>query len=520
MATKKNIALAKNSKIAEGMKAYHERKRLEKARAEEIEQQMQQRVAAISSARDPYKMPFLRITPATVRSILDSTKSGLLNDWADFADWMLQSDSLITSLVKIRLNSVAGTNYRIQPTGDDPRAIAAAEFIRQQLRLIPEFQINLKRLLMGVFTGVSMSEILWSYDPLTDTMFVKEICPVQTRKIKIRLNPETSEGDAVQTPVTTGYGKWVYSYYNFGDNEYGEGIDTDMFPGKFIIHSPGEETLPHDRGLFRPISFNWFFKQSGMAYWAAGAEKSATPVLYATIPRATPAETRYALADQLNNLAGDASAVFDDDITVETLFPSPGGGDGVWKAFIDQQNAEITKLIIGGTLTVDTGGAGSYALGSVHERTREDLMKADANALAETICRDLFYWMLKNNVHKFDGVLPPLPKIIFEINAKQAQPIDQMCIDAGVVTVNDLRESRGLPQWTEEQGGNNIAKILSGDTGGAAFSMESAGNLGDASTHYVGKKEAKDKDIKLFLDPPDSLNTPITMTEEDEEDCK
>lgn len=51
-------------------------------------------------------------------------------------------------------------------------------------------------------------------------------------------------------------------------------------------------------------------------------------------------------------------------------------------------NEQISKAILGQTLTSDSGG-GSYAQSKTHDEVRHDLTVADAKALAVTIRRDI-----------------------------------------------------------------------------------------------------------------------------------
>lgn len=481
----------KNSKISESMKAFHEKKKLEEQRQKEIQDNNRKRVAAISTFRDPYRTPYLNITSDGIRSVLESVKAGYLQSWADFCDWILENDPLIHSLVAIRTNSLTKKRMIIAPADRTPEAVAAADFIRKELMSIENFDKILRQMLYATFTGCSALEIIWDNDPITEKNYVKYLEPILLRKIKIRLNPEDTVGDKVFTRATTGYGKWIYSYWNQGDQGFGEGVDFDFIPGKFVVHSPGDHILPHYRGLFRSIAYAWFYKQTGYAFWASGAERTAYSTLYAKVPPETEGAVRDVLLDSLNQLSSNATAVVDNTVEIQSIPLSTSGGDAVWKTFVENWSTEIVKLIIGATLTTDAGGNGSYALGGVHERVSENLMESDANALAETIQQQLVKYLLEYNLHLFGGVMPPVPTVSFDVSIRQTQPIDQLIVDAGAITVNELRESRGLTHLTDEEGGNKIAKLVSTATPEeqAMFSIGDIENFDNASTAYNGKKK-------------------------------
>lgn len=509
------VSLAqKNSKISEGMKKYHEQRKKEEAEAKMIQEQLMQRYASIANFRDSLKYSFTNLTPSMIRGVLDSTRSGYLNTWSDFCDYILEMDPHVKGLVNIRTHSISGKKIIIAPSDNTDEAKLAASFIRDNLNKIPDFDKLIRQLLMAIFKGASCSEIIYKRNEELNCFEIEEIVPVSLRRMKIRLNPIDKDGDNVITPVTTGYGKWIYSYWNYGDNNYGEGLDIqDLYPGKFIIHSPGDEEIPHYRGLFRSLAFSWFFKQAGTAFWASGAEKYAFPVTYGKVPRATPENTRINLVQNLNNLANDAAAVFDEDVVIDTINPGASGGDSVWKQFLGYLNAEMTKLILGGTLSVEAASTGANrALGEVHERVREDLMLADANALSETLKYQLIKPLIEYNLHLFGGKMPPLPLISFDVVTRDYEPIAQMQIDVGAVTINEIREACGLPAWSKEQGGDNIAKIVSIED--PMLSITDGGNFQDATTAYAHKKqkdfslkkeEVTDQDIAEFY----TSNEPI-----------
>lgn len=492
MKKSKNIVLTKNQKISESMKKMHAERKMREEEAMRIQESLSQRFASISNYRDALRYSFVNLTPSGIRGILDSTKTGYLLNWSDFCDYILEMDPHIKGLVNIRTHSISGKKMIIEPGDNSESAKLAASFVRESIDNIPEFDKLTRQMLMGIFKGAAVAEIIYKRNEEKNCFDIEEIVPISLRRIKIRLNPVEEDGQRFQTPATTGFGRWIYSYWNYGNNAYGEGIDVqEMFPGKFLIHSPGDEEIPHYRGLFRSLAYSWFFKQAATAFWASGAEKYAFPVTYGKVPRTTPEASRLNLVQNINNLANDAAAVFDEDVTIDTINPGATGGDSVWKQFLGYLNAEMTKLLLGGTLSVDAASTGANrALGEVHERVREDLMLADAHALSETFKHQLVKPLIEYNLHLFGGVMPVLPKISFDVVTRDYEPISQLHVDSGVVTVNELRDSAGLLPWSKEQGGEEIVKSSKSQTmsnNQNALDITDGGNFQDATTAYAKK---------------------------------
>lgn len=483
---KKETRKQTNSKISDGMKRFHEERKLQEQKALEIEKSLGQKIAAISSFKDVSRYQFTNLSPQQIAGVLTSTQSGYFLIWSDFCDYILETDAYLKGLVNIRNSTIKKSKLKIQPADSSEQAKQVADFVRKCLDNIPEFDIRLRQLNYGLFTGCSVQEILYERNE-KGYFGIKEIVPISLKKIKIRLNPVNSNGEDYETNVTTGYGRFIYSYWNDGDNQYGEGIDMHgMFPGKFIIHSPGEEIMLHYKGLFRSIAWEWFMKQVGKGFYASGCESYAFPVIYAKVPQATPLETRQQLAGNLSNLKNDATTVVDEYVEIDTISPGATGGSNVWQTFIESKDSAMTTAILGGNLMVNAGANGSYALGKVQQDTMYNLVESDATALAETIKFQLIKPLLEFNQHLFGDVVPDLPIVFFDVEVPREIP--QMALDAGVVSNNELRKSIGLTQWAKEQGGDEIAKI-SIEAADPLMAIANGNMFENASTAYASVKK-------------------------------
>ena len=501
---------AKNSKISESMKLVHQKRREQAEEAKKIEEALGQRLVSISNYRDVQKYIFTNITADQIRGILNSTRQGYFMTWSDACDYIMEMDPQIKGMVTIRTHQITGKKILIDPADETIEAKQAADFIRKEINKIPDFDRLIRQMLMGIFKGVATAELVWKRNEETNTFEIKEIASISQRRLKVRLMPVYQDGDHFQTNATLGYGDWVWSYWNYGDNAYGEGIDVQgMFPGKFLIYSPGDEIELQYRGIFRTAIWAWFFKQAGTAFWAAGIEKYAFPVTWASVPKATPENVRYQLSSNLNNLANDASVVVDEDVDINTINTGTTGGDNAYKAFVEYWDSQLAKLILGSTLTIQGGtGSANRSLGEVGERTIQDLVYADACSLAEMLKHQLVKYLLEYNTHLFGGVCPPIPNISFDVEEKNIQPIDQLIIDANAITVNEVRKAYGLSPWTSEQGGENVAKSATT----AAFSVTDGGNFNDASTAYATNKP---KTLDMISQIKDKLNSIPVVTDQE-----
>jgi len=435
-----------NAKIAAAVKkSWAERKKDDEALELSLASRSAQDNKPISMARsrDVFRQQFLNLSAGLVRSILNSTETGDLLDWYEFVEVMTEEDPHLRGLVTKRKGAISAKELKIIPTdGSDPGAVAAAELVRKAIEDIPDLDRSLRQLLDGIFTGMGALETVWIRKSLGDMANIWA--------------PQTLE----QVPgkrfrIGEWEGRWTYYLHDYGRFGLDEGNPSFKSRDKFVIHSPGDEDFPHFRGLLRALAFTYFFKKLATTYWLGGAEKHSFPSIYALVPNQTPDNIRAALVGHLDSLTSDSAAVLNSDVEIKTIGSSAGGGDQVWKSLMAYLDTLMTKLILGGTLAVEAaaGPGGNRALGEVHERSAQEIVDGDARALAETIRFQLVKPILQKNLHLFGGVMPPLPKVSFDVSTRDPVPIAQIHVQAQAVTINEIRKEAGLPpvEWGEER---------------------------------------------------------------------
>jgi phage gp29-like protein len=93
----------------------------------------------------------------------------------------------------------------------------------------------------------------------------------------------------------------------------------------------------------------------------------------------------------IRNLGSDAAGVISKTTEIEFVeAASRSGAVNPYKLMAEFCNREMSKAILGQTLTTDTAGStGTYAAAKVHAQVRQDLVEADAQALAATLREQL-----------------------------------------------------------------------------------------------------------------------------------
>ena len=92
----------------------------------------------------------------------------------------------------------------------------------------------------------------------------------------------------------------------------------------------------------------------------------------------------------------DAIAVIPDDSSVEIKEASKSSSAEIYEKLIDKMNSEISKAILGQTLTTEVGATGSYAAANTHMQVRQDIIDADKK-LVESVINQLITWIYELN---------------------------------------------------------------------------------------------------------------------------
>lgn len=169
--------------------------------------------------------------------------------------------------------------------------------------------------------------------------------------------------------------------YRSLSNPRGEEVD----PRKFFLTVRNQTyRQPYGEALFSRLYWPWFFRQQGWRFWVRWLERFGTPLL---VGKASG--DAQAMADQLAKVANNAAIAVgsNDDI----VLAENKGGSGHFEGFERAVCARIQKMILGQTLTTDSGGSsgqsGSYALGKVHNEVRQDRRDADIRMVRTTVQR-------------------------------------------------------------------------------------------------------------------------------------
>jgi phage gp29-like protein len=134
-------------------------------------------------------------------------------------------------------------------------------------------------------------------------------------------------------------------------------------------------------------------------------EKYGGAFMYGKYPSNAGEQYKAELLAALERMVADAVAIApsESEITIDSL-ANKGSVSTVHKEYIEAANKEISKAVLGQTLTTEIGSAGSYAAAKAHNLVREDLAAADRRRISTCFNRLAAAWTFYNYGA---GVLPP-----------------------------------------------------------------------------------------------------------------
>mgnify|MGYP000054633697 CR=1 FL=1 len=223
-------------------------------------------------------------------------------------------------------------------------------------------------------------------------------------------------------------------------------------PGKLLIHTPRSfGTYPTREGLGRALVWYSAFKRWSVRDWIAFAEWSGRGLRvgkYAT--GRDPSKDARANDEDVEVLEAALDAM---SSTVTTVIPDTtdlsviaAPDSGVHAELVKLCNGEMSKAILGGTLTSDPGDKGARSLGEVHLRAMFQLLRGDADLISDVLRRDLFGPLVRMNL----GPSAPVPRPVFNVDPPEdakarAQRLDLYMSHGLAVPAKWLRDVESIP---------------------------------------------------------------------------
>lgn len=366
------------------------------------------------------------LTPEGLAAILQRAASGDIRAYLTLAEEMEERYLHYASQLQTRRLAVEGITPTVEHDDKVPAKIVDAVNALVEPSAFDEMAGTLTD---AIAKGFSVAEMMWEYQ---DRM----LKPVE---YKWR-DPRFFQFDeATQTELRLA-----------DDSAPRDGL---VLPGaKFVIHTPRSKMgLPIRRGMARPAAWAFLIQTFSLQDWASFSEIYGVPLRVGTYGPNASQEDRRALLTAVRMIANDAAAIVPAGMTLEFHKIEGQHGAAVFGGLIDYVDKQVSKLILGQTMTSDNGS--SMAQAKVHNEVRLDIMSADARQLAQTINRDLIVPFVIMNF----GPQAVYPRVAYPVaepeDIKELTEAIQRLVPLGLrVSQREMRERIGLgePEKGEE----------------------------------------------------------------------
>lgn len=307
------------------------------------------------------------LDPARLASILREAETGDPTRYLELAETMEERDPHYLAVLGTRRRQISQLNITVEAADDSPEAEEDAKLLREWLRR-DELEDELFDMLDSVGKGFSVTEIVW----------------------------ETSESQWMPQRLEYRLPAWFRYDQATGTKLQRRGDDgqwLDLEAAKFVVHQhQAKSGLPIRGGLARSAAWAWLFKHYGLKDWVRFVEAYGQPLRLGKFHKGSTPEERAILLRAVKNIASDAAAIIPVEMAIEFEGDDQAAARSeIYRDLLDYIDAQVSKVVLGQTLTTDTSesGGGAYALGRVHDEVRHDIERSDARQLAATLTRQI-----------------------------------------------------------------------------------------------------------------------------------
>jgi phage gp29-like protein len=222
------------------------------------------------------------------------------------------------------------------------------------------------------------------------------------------------------------------------------GIDLPAF--KFSIHRPKLKSgLPIRNGLARLAAWAFLFKSYTLKDWMAFLEVYGMPLRVGKFGRGASHEDRRILLQAVRDISTDAAAIIPKEMEIEFIEVQGGSGNGLFGSKAEYLDKQVSKGVLGQTMSTDDGSSLSQA--KIHENVRHDIARADARQIAVTMNRDLIRPFVDLNF----GPQQRYPTVIIPVTENEdiktlAEAVERL-VDRGLeVSMAEIRSRLGFDE--------------------------------------------------------------------------
>lgn len=266
-------------------------------------------------------------------------------------------------------------------------------------------------------------------------------------------------------------------------DDWKAGVDYHKPPFADYIIEVGQ---PDSLGLYLKAATQTIPKKNALAFWDTFAEIFGMPM---RIARTTSRDDKELskMEKMMAEMGTEGWGVFQQGTEIEVVESSKGDAFNVYDRRIDRANSELSKLIIGQTMTIEDGS--SLSQSETHLQVFQNLVEADCDMLRDMVNNQLLPRMIR---HGF-----PLKDIHFDwdysvdYTPEQQVAYEQLVLNNYEVDPAYFEEKYNMPVGERRQQAPVLAPTdpEGGDDG-----------EGDDKTPKEDKKKRQEQNVRPFFD--------------------
>lgn len=328
---------------------------------------------AVGDVNDKYsEYPSNGLTPRRLARIFREADEGNVRAQMELFEEIEEKDTHLFSQMQTRKLAVTGLDWEVQPFSENEVDKEIADFIDEQLKGIENFDEVLIDMLDAIGKGISIIELAWTVE--NGQNVIEDIEYVHPKKLM--WDSLTDE-----LKICTA--------------EYPSGVR--LPENKFVVHKYKAKSGHASRaGVMRVVSWMYLFKNYDLKDWVSFCEVFGMPLRLGKYDASASEDDKKQLMEAIVSLGTDAAGIVPSSTMIEFIESQKTTSVEIYEKLARYCDEQISKAILGQTLTSDSGG-GSYAQSKTHDEVRHDLTVADAKALAVTIRRDIIRPLVEFN---------------------------------------------------------------------------------------------------------------------------
>ncbi|MGH7779753.1 MAG: DUF935 domain-containing protein [Candidatus Binataceae bacterium] len=405
--------------------------------------------------------PSAGLTPERLATILREAELGDPFLYLELAEEMEEKDLHYLAVLGTRKQAVAGLEMSVRAASSSGEDQRAAAMIREVL-LGGTLSIDsaIMDMLDAIGKGFSATEIIW--DRSGREWFPRELKWRDPRwfmfdwisgdELLVRTLKDQTITDAPQKSAAAGGAATPHfsgSGLSGGLRDGLQPLTAPLMPFKFITHfSKAKAGLPIRGGLARAAGWSYLFKNYILKDWVTFTEVFGQPLRVGKYHPGATETDKQTLLQAVANIGTDAAAIIPESMMIEFTEARQGGSSELYRSFCEYLDAQVSKAVLGQTLTTEMPSAGgSRAAAEVHDGVRRDILAADARRLGETLGRDLVRPIVDLNL----GPMRQYPRLILGLpddqDAKEFADIVAALADRGLrVAQKAVLDKLGIPE--------------------------------------------------------------------------